>query len=48
MAEEERGELCLEEEIVRLYDRGLSAEEISAATGLDAGWVRETLSRLSG
>ncbi|MDN5698211.1 MAG: hypothetical protein L0G70_09610, partial [Rubrobacter sp.] len=44
--EEHGGEVCLEEEVERLRERGLSAEEISAATGLDAGWVRDLLERL--
>lgn len=45
--EEGHGEVCLEEEVVRLYERGLSAEEISGATGLEVGWVRDLLSRVS-
>jgi DNA-directed RNA polymerase specialized sigma24 family protein len=39
------GEVCLEEEVVRLHERGYSAEEISAATGLQTGWVEEVISR---
>lgn len=39
------GEVCLEEEVVRLYEQGLSKEEISAATGLQPGWVDEVISR---
>jgi hypothetical protein len=45
---EEGGEVCLEEEVVRLYGRGLSEEEISEATGLQRSWVQEVLSRSSG
>lgn len=44
--EERNGEVCLEEEVERLRERGLSAAEISAATGLDAVWVRDLLERL--
>lgn len=48
MEEERHGEVCLEEEVERLHERGLSAEEISSATGLDAGWVEDLLERLHG
>lgn len=44
--EDRRGEVCLEEEVERLAERGLSPQEISAETGLDAGWVRDLLERL--
>lgn len=44
--EDKRGEVCLEEEVERLAERGLSAREISAETGLDSGWVRDLLERL--
>lgn len=47
MEEERRGEVCLEEEVMRLHERGLSAEEISGVTGLEAGWIRDLLSRFS-
>lgn len=43
--QEDGGEVCLEEEVVRLHKRGFSVEEISAATGLQAGWVAEVISR---
>ena len=44
--EDRRGEVCLEEEVERLAERGLSVQEISAATGLDSGWVEDLLERL--
>ena len=44
--EDRRGEVCLEEEVERLGERGLSAREISAETGLAEGWVRDLLERL--
>lgn len=48
MEEEERhGEVCLEE-VARLHERGLSAGEISAATGLQTGWVEDLISRIAG
>lgn len=45
---EGHGEVCLEEEVARLHERGLSAYEISEVTGLDVDWIRDLLSRLSG
>jgi transcriptional regulator with XRE-family HTH domain len=39
---EERGELCLAEEVERLRQLGLSDEEVASRLGVDAGWV-ETL-----
>lgn len=44
--EDRRGEVCLEEEVERMAERGLSAREISAETGLDTGWVEDLLERL--
>lgn len=41
---EERGELCLQEEVVRLWDQGLSGEEIAQKMGMDPGWVEATIS----
>jgi hypothetical protein len=43
--EEGSGEICLEEEVVRLHERGLSVAEISGVTGLQTGWVEEVVSR---
>lgn len=39
------GEVCLEQEVMRLYELGLSEEEISVATGLQASWVEEVIFR---
>ena len=39
---QERGELCLAEEVERLRQLGLSDEEVASRLGVDASWV-ETL-----
>ena len=39
---DERGELCLAEEVERLRQLGLSDEEVASRLGVDASWV-ETL-----
>jgi hypothetical protein len=39
---EERGELCLAEEVERLRQLGLSDEEVASRLGVDSSWV-ETL-----
>lgn len=39
--------MCLEEEVARKAEQGLSAAEISAATGLQREWVEEVISRLA-
>ncbi|MDQ4126982.1 MAG: hypothetical protein M3151_03375 [Actinomycetota bacterium] len=39
---EDRGELCLAEEVERLRRLGLSDEEIAGRMGVDVAWV-ETL-----
>ena len=39
---EDRGEVCMAEEVERLRRRGLSDEEIAERMGVDAAWV-ETL-----
>ena len=36
---EEKGELCLQEEVARLWEAGLPEEEIAQKMGLDPGWV---------
>ena len=36
---EEKGELCLQEEVARLWEAGLSEREIARKMGLDPGWV---------
>jgi transcriptional regulator with XRE-family HTH domain len=39
---QDRGELCLAEEVERLRQLGLSDEEVASRLGVDASWV-ETL-----
>ena len=39
---QERGEVCLAEEVERLRQLGLSDEEVASRLGVDVGWV-ETL-----
>ena len=39
---EDRGEVCLAEEVERLRQLGLSDEEVASRLGVDAAWV-ETL-----
>ena len=39
---QERGEVCLAEEVERLRNLGLSDEEVASRLGVDASWV-ETL-----
>lgn len=39
-----RGEVCLEEEVERLWRSGMSPEKISAHMGLDPGWITEVIS----
>ncbi len=39
---QDRGELCLAEEVERLRQLGLSDEEVASRLGVDVGWV-ETL-----
>lgn len=43
---EEKGELCLQEEVGRLREAGLSGEEIAQKMGADQGWVEAVLSML--
>ena len=38
---ENRGEVCLEEEVDRLRRSGMSVQEISASLGLEPAWVTE-------
>lgn len=38
---ENRGEVCLEEEVDRLRRSGMSVQEISASLGLERAWVTE-------
>ncbi len=43
---EEKGELCLQEEVARLRDAGLSGDEIARKMGVDPGWVESLISML--
>ncbi len=43
---DEKGELCLQEEVGRLWEAGLSGEEIARRMGVDAGWVEAVISML--
>ena len=43
---DEKGELCLQEEVGRLWEAGLSGEEIARKMGVDAGWVEAVISML--
>ncbi len=43
---EEKGELCLQEEVARLRDAGLSGDEIARKIGVDPGWVESLISML--
>jgi hypothetical protein len=40
---EEKGSVCLEEEVERMRESGMSAEEIASRMGVDAGWVESLL-----
>jgi hypothetical protein len=41
---EDRGEVCLAEEVERLRRLGLSDGEIASKMGVDAGWVETVVS----
>ena len=41
---EDRGEVCLAEEVERLRRLGLSDEEIAGRMGVDAAWVQTLVS----
>ncbi len=41
---EERREVCLEEEVARLWRSGLSEREIASTMGVDEGWVESVIS----
>lgn len=43
---EGRGELCLQEEAARLWEAGLSEDEIARKMGVDQGWVEGLISML--
>jgi DNA-directed RNA polymerase specialized sigma24 family protein len=41
---QERGELCLAEEVERLRRQGFSDEEVASRLGVDVGWVETLIS----
>jgi len=41
---QERGEVCLAEEVERLRQLGLSDEEVASRLGVDASWVKTLVS----
>jgi hypothetical protein len=41
---EDRGEVCLAEEVERLRRLGLSDEEVALRLGVDAAWVETVIS----
>lgn len=43
---ENRGEVCLEEEVDRLRRSGMSVQEISDSLGLEPAWVAEVVEML--
>ena len=43
---EEKGELCLQEEVGRLWEAGLSGDEIARRMGVDPGWVEVVISMI--
>lgn len=44
---ENRGEVCLEEEVDRLRRSGMSVQEISDSMGLEPAWVAEQVEMIS-
>ncbi len=40
---EEKSSVCLEEEVERMRESGMAAEEIAARMGVDAGWVESLI-----
>jgi len=43
---EEKGEVCLQEEVGRLWEAGLSEGEIARRMGVDPGWVEAVISMI--
>ncbi|CAN5601639.1 MAG: hypothetical protein M3494_09260 [Actinomycetota bacterium] len=41
--DEQRGAVCLEEEVERMRESGMAADEIADRMGVDAGWVESLL-----
>lgn len=48
MSLDDRGEVCLEEVVARLWREGMSVEEISREMGVDPGWVEGLISMQEG
>lgn len=44
----ERGEVCLEQTVERLYDRGMTPAQIAEVMGVEASWVASVVSAWSG
>jgi len=44
---EEHGEVCLQEEVGRMWDRGLSEDEIARRMGVDPGWVASVVAMMA-
>lgn len=43
---EEMGELCLQEEVARLREEGLSTDQIARKMGVDPGWVESLIAMI--
>ena len=43
---EEKGELCFQEEVGRLWEAGYSEDEIARRMGVDQGWVEAIVSMI--
>ena len=44
---EEHGEVCIQEQVGRLWEQGLSEDEIARRIGLDPGYVSSVISMLA-
>ena len=44
---EEHGEVCIQEEVGRLWEQGLSEDEIARRMGLDPGYVSSVVAMLA-
>ena len=44
---EEHGEVCIQEQVGRLWEQGLSEDEIARRLGLDPGYVSSVISMLA-
>lgn len=45
---EEKSSVCLEEEVERMRESGMSADEIADRMGVDAGWVESLFAMWEG